>query len=214
MPTEQGITLARQMEQTLERVQGISSARILLDDRDDILEVHLVGPDLKSPKLVVRDVETLLCAHFGVRIDYRKISLVQFSTKVEEPRLRVRFVSAQHAVEPIDQAQVVLECNGAEYSGCCPVDTAADPSATRATAAATMTALEKVLGPVVELVMQDAHAVPVSDGHIALVVVLASTRKGQERLSGTCFVRNCLLEATAKATLDAVNRRLVVWAAS
>jgi hypothetical protein len=64
------------MERDLARIPAVSSARVVIED-DELREVHIVCAVGRSPKLVGRDVQSLLAAQWGVDIDHRKVSVVQ-----------------------------------------------------------------------------------------------------------------------------------------
>jgi hypothetical protein len=67
-------TLAK-LEEALLRVSGVKSARVVGDDRPS--EIHVVSSSRRSPKQVVRDVQSLAAAGFGLQIDHRIVSVVQ-----------------------------------------------------------------------------------------------------------------------------------------
>lgn len=60
----------------MSRVAGVSSCRISVGTDGEVTEVHVVAVGSKSPKLVARDVESLLKAEMGIDLDYRKIGVV------------------------------------------------------------------------------------------------------------------------------------------
>jgi hypothetical protein len=64
------------MERDLARIPAVSSARVVEDD-GQVNEVHIVCGTGRSPKLIGRDVQSLLAARWGVDIDHRKVSVVQ-----------------------------------------------------------------------------------------------------------------------------------------
>src|SRR5687767_10042236 len=64
------------MERDLSRIPAVSSARIVIQG-DEVHEVHIVCGTGRSPKLIGRDVQSLLAARWGVDIDHRKVSVVQ-----------------------------------------------------------------------------------------------------------------------------------------
>jgi hypothetical protein len=76
------------MERDLARIPAVSSARVVIAD-DELVEVHIVCAAGRSPKMVGRDVQSLLAAQWGVDLDHRKVSVVQLEAaegaEVEEP---------------------------------------------------------------------------------------------------------------------------------
>ena len=63
------------LEQDLLRVPGVRSARVVGTDVPS--EIHIVTTSKRSPKQVVRDVQSLAAAGFGMPIDHRIVSVVQ-----------------------------------------------------------------------------------------------------------------------------------------
>lgn len=63
------------LEQDLLRVPGVRSARVIGGDVPT--EIHVVTTSKRSPKQVVRDVQSLAAAGFGIPIDHRIVSVVQ-----------------------------------------------------------------------------------------------------------------------------------------
>ncbi len=110
--------LARQLQQAIEQINGVTSARVLLDDTGDIAEIHLVGSSARKPKQIVRDTESLIYARFGIRVDYRKISLVQLdAANVSSVPNRLVFISASADLQAGDCVRVVLQSEGRAYEG-------------------------------------------------------------------------------------------------
>lgn len=221
--------LEERLQRAIERIAGVTCARVIFDHTDgngDISEIHLVGGATRRPKQIVRDTESLLCARYGIRVDYRRISLVQLGPgDVVSVRKRLQFVSAVASREDASHAdadivRVVLRVGEDSYEGTAPVESRArddHPSDEReapakAAAKATLAAVRQVIGSIIPLRVQGVRIVS-TDGHqVSLAVVSASTARGVERLTGTCLVTDNVLEAASKATLDAINRRISIWA--
>jgi hypothetical protein len=64
-----------QLERDLLRVPGVKSVRVVGDDAPT--EIHVVASSNRPPKQVVRDVQSLAAAGFGIPIDHRIVSVVQ-----------------------------------------------------------------------------------------------------------------------------------------
>ena len=82
------------MERDVARIPAVSSARVVVEDQQ-VVEVHIVCGPGRSPKLINRDVQSLLAARWGVDIDHRKVSVVQLSEGDDEIDL-----TADTAAEP------------------------------------------------------------------------------------------------------------------
>jgi hypothetical protein len=215
VPKEHGEVLARRLQRAIERIDGVDAAKVILDHRDDVAEVHLVGTSARRPKQIVRDIESLFYAEFGIHVDYRRISFVRVGPeRAPSSGRRLRFVSAM-ALAPEDRVRVTLQNNEERYEGTATLSVAPeeDEPVACAIANATLSALQQAVPPGVRLTVRNVMTVATGGQTIALVIILAYTARGEERLTGSCIVGSDICEAAAKATLDAVNRRLTVWAA-
>ncbi len=71
-----GGELVERAEDLILRLRDIQSCRITTDETGAITEIHVVASTDKPPKMIARDVETILKAELGLNIDYRKIGVV------------------------------------------------------------------------------------------------------------------------------------------
>lgn len=62
-------------EELLATLPGVISARIVAADGGTIEEIHVLTTQDVVPKQTVRNVESALIAHLGLRVDHRKISV-------------------------------------------------------------------------------------------------------------------------------------------
>ena len=72
------------------RVPGIKSVRVTGDDTPS--EIHIVATHERSPKQLVRDVQSLASAGFGMPIDHRIVSVVQLEDQLDP----IRIVSSEN----------------------------------------------------------------------------------------------------------------------
>jgi len=79
-----GFTL-RRAEELLASLPGVISARIVESSDGSVGDIHLLTSADVAPKQTVRNVESALIAHFGLRVDHRKVSV---ATTVESARVR------------------------------------------------------------------------------------------------------------------------------
>jgi hypothetical protein len=215
VPQEHGDDLRHRLQKAIEHIRGINAAQVVVVKDGEIEEIHLVGSLSRLPKPIVRDVESLLKAKFGVHVDYRRISLVQVDENSQAPQKRLQFVSAQACPLPHASVCVVLQDHDQSYEGIAPLVLAesASDAAVQATATATLSALQQTLAPHIHLAVRAALLITAQAHKIVLVLIQAIASGGEEHLTGSCIVADNLHAAAAKATLDAVNRRLAVWAA-
>ena len=67
-------------EELLLTLPGVIAARVIAGESGAINEVHLLTTMDVAPKQTVRNVESALLAHFGLRVDHRKISVASSSS--------------------------------------------------------------------------------------------------------------------------------------
>jgi hypothetical protein len=75
----------KRAEELLATLPGVSSARIVASDTGAVGEIHLLTTPEVSPKATVRNVESALIAHLGMRVDHRKISVATSSSLAPTP---------------------------------------------------------------------------------------------------------------------------------
>jgi len=80
-----GIVLPiKRAEELLATLPGVVSARIVAGDNGAVEEIHLLTTDEVPAKATVRNVESALLAHLGMRVSHKKISVAT----TNEPGMR------------------------------------------------------------------------------------------------------------------------------
>lgn len=80
-----GIVLPiKRAEELLASLPGVVSARIVAGPSGAVEEIHLLTTDEVQPKSTVRNVESALLAHLGMRVSHKKISVAT----TNEPGMR------------------------------------------------------------------------------------------------------------------------------
>ena len=74
----------KRAEELLATLPGVASARIVAGATGAVDEIHLLTTDEVHPKSTVRNVESALLAHLGMRVSHKKISVATTS----EPGMR------------------------------------------------------------------------------------------------------------------------------
>lgn len=66
------------LEDEVKRIADVSAARVVSGPDGTVTEVHVIASTRRNPKQIVRDVESVALAEFGIDIDRRVVSVVQF----------------------------------------------------------------------------------------------------------------------------------------
>jgi hypothetical protein len=80
-------------EELLGTLPGVVSVRIEASPLGDVDAIHVLTSVEIGPKQTVRNIESALLAHLGMRVDHRKISV---ATTVDAPRIRLAPSAVEH----------------------------------------------------------------------------------------------------------------------
>ena len=201
---------ASDLETTLAQVQGVYGARAVLDANHHLDEIHIVATNARKPKQIVRDIETLILVKHGLRVDYRKISLVQLAS---EDLLRLPLARPEicDVVEENlgDQRRIRVRIQGAgkvvqgEAS-----ERADNPNLFFSAVRATVQCIEKLVGRQIDVRIENVTTLRLDSREVALVILSCLIDNREETFVGASFVGSHQAESAARATLDALNRRI------
>lgn len=206
------LRLRPDLEEGLRELPGIRAASVVTGPDATPREVHVVSSRGKPAKQIVRDVQSLALARFGVEVDHRTVSVVLLDPEdgpdAAEPSRRPALAAlATRVVGTEAEATVSLTGFGGESFTGTHVGPASVAHRPRLVAEATLEALRDLLG--VDVAVETAALLPVGGRTVAVVVLtLAEPRLGDQVLSGCAPVRNDDGVAVARAVLAALNRRL------
>ena len=212
-------------EELLASLPGVISARIVADPLGAINEIHVLTSLDVAPKQTVRNIESALIAHLGLRVDHRKISV---ATTVEPPRARERAAEGA-AAEPAPAlpgrriyfedvevrrsrargvtCRVTLRKGESSFEGEAEGmenERSRIELAARATLAA-MADAEDMHGL---LALDGVKRISAFDREFVFVAITARLQRMTALLTGTCEIRESAETAGALAVLDATNRWL------
>ena len=200
-------------EDIIRQIKDVISARIVTDEAGEIVEIHVLAGSSRTPKQIVRDIESAFMAQFGVSIDHKKISVAQMQDD-EGPRsvLEVRPKLAAVNVKSggrTTEAKVDLEIGNELFGG-----TASGPSTAnnklRVISQAALLAMEGYMKGTCNMVTEDIVRISLAGRDAVAVSVSLITNIGEERLIGAALINHDEREAAVKATLAAVNRRMAL----
>lgn len=201
----------RDIESVICNLRDVISARVITDSEGEIEEIHVLTESSRTPKQVVRDIESAVMAQLGIQIDHRKISVAQVQGSEKQDHSRLKFADVSLSFDGNRaEATVHLSKNGLVYTGqASGVDSSAGQM--RFVAMATLRAVENA-GAVDGMFSIEDMSTNLTLGGKTVVVVLISvvTDRGEDYLSGSAVVKKDLWKAVVKATLDAVNRRVSI----
>jgi hypothetical protein len=221
--------LIQRAEELLGSLPGVVSARIIADPAGAISEIHVLTTQDVAPKQTVRNIESALIAHLGVRVDHRKISV---ATTVQQARPRLQSDAAEAAEPAASPAEALpgrriyfddVEVQRSRSRGvvCRVTLRKGDASFTgeaegmenerariELAARATLEAIAAADGLQGLLALEGVKHVSAFDREFVFVGVTARLQRMTALLTGTCEVRESLETAGALAVLDATNRWL------
>jgi hypothetical protein len=206
-----------ELERELCRLPDVSAARVVTDDIGRPTEVHILAHGVKHPKQVVRDVQSVALASFGIELDRRIVSVVQLHTDgipAAEPVIsavpdRAVLVHVASEVTGLrNLVRVTLSRSGEESVGFAE-GSVASTARHRLVAAATVDALRQLQTAAECLDIDSAQVVRVGVHDVAIVTVVFVVPPAEQMVSGSAIVREHLdADAIVRAVLDATNRRL------
>jgi hypothetical protein len=211
-------------EALLNSLKGVVSARVVARPGGVIEEIHLLTEGDVQAKQSVRNVESALLAHFGLKIDHRKVSVAQTGAE-QEAAVKAfgvlegrgadrRFLFVTHRVDTERghrvRIAVTVEWDGEQYEG---EATGADLLRARleTTAAATLAAIGKAIVALigegeVALSVDGVKTVDAFDGQFVLVVIHAIHGRSITALAGAAAVEDTADRAVILGTLQAADR--------
>src|SRR5687768_2672315 len=204
----------KRAEELLATLPGVIAARIIASDNGAVDEIHVLTTSEVTPKQTVRNIESALIAHLGVRVDHRKIS-VATTTSATAPRPRPALEvsgAGEPAVEAAAEAgrriyfddvevlrsrakgvtcRVTLRKGDASFTG-----EAEGMEHERArmelAARATLEAIAAAEGMQGLLALEGVQSIPAFGREFAFVAVTARQQRQTALLTGTCEVQESL----------------------
>lgn len=205
------------LEDELRRVPGIRNARIAGDETPT--EIHIVATSARPAKQLVRDVQSLASAGFGIPIDHRIVSVVQLEepTRLDPPPPPSVTPSSRPVVERValvskeGKSWINIVLRWADGATTQAVSTAEVSREARARAA--VGAVLRALDPVLKArrATLEMNDVVVQELGTQTTVVVAGTYMfggSATAVSGSAVVHDDVSTAAVHATLHAINRKL------
>ncbi len=202
-----------EVEREICRLPDVSIVRLVAEPDGRVSEVHVVAQPGKHPKQIVRDVQSIALASFGLELDRRIISVVQLGgaaldeQPAAEPRPSIVAITAEASgLRSLVRVTLALDDEAAVGFAEGSIATTARH---RLVALATVDSLRQ-LEPAAECVDVDhAQITRIGALDVAIVTVVYVIPPAEQLVSGSAIVRpQQEADAVARAVLDATNRRL------
>lgn len=219
----------KRAEELLATLPGIIAARIVAGESGAVNEIHVLTSSEVQPKQTVRNIESALIAHLGMRVDHRKIS-VATTTERGAPR-----TSGEVAQAPADVAAPAPRENGGKRrlyfedvevrrsrskGVACRVTLRKgeesfvgesegvenDRSRIELAARAALAAIREAEGEERMLALDGARTIDAFDRQFVFVGVTARQGRESALLTGSCEIRESAETAAVLSVLDATNR--------
>jgi hypothetical protein len=201
------------IRQALSELPDVDSCQIEFDRGGTISAIHVLSRTRTSPKRIVRDIESVLQAKFGIAFDHRKVSVAKLPARpdpVADPEparaVRPRLVSVSLSIGGgRGNCGVVLERGGLQVDGEA-TGVAVGPGTLRLIANATFRALEKLVSEAITFDLLDVVRLKAGDRDTLLVLANYVSTGDVRSLAGCVQYEGNEQEAVVHATLDACNR--------
>jgi hypothetical protein len=219
----------RRAEELLATLPGVISAKIIAGETGAVDEIHILTTTEVQPKQTVRNIESALIAHLGMRVDHRKISVATTEAQrrpssggmaaiIEEPppsalealnglKRTIYFedVEVRRSRARGVACRVTLRKGEEMYVGEAE-GVENDRSRMELAARATTLALMKADKEGRTLAVDGVKLVDAFDREFVFVGVTARIGRETSLLTGSCEIRDSVETASALAVLDATNR--------
>ena len=211
------------VERTLRRIPHVVQAHVVSDPTDRVRELHVVATPGKAAKQLVRDVQSVAMASFGLDVDRNVVSVVQLEDDPDlptPPRADAQPEPGRTSLDGITlrsqagrcSVSVTLRWGDRDATGST-ARAAGVRALHRLAAEATLDALRMLHPRSVTGEVEGTEVRQLGAARVALVTIAQQSPSGEELLVGTAAVRAAgEFDAVARAVLDAVNRRLPVAA--
>jgi hypothetical protein len=210
-----------ELERELARIPEVTAARVVATADGRITEVHILSLPHKHAKQVVRDVQSVAMATFGVDLDRRIVSVVQLDAvasssvsgpepeegEADESRINVDGVTADR--NGLQCTTRVVLTRGDQRATGTAEGLVATSSVLRLIAQATISSLRHLEPAAARADVETATIIRLGDRAIAVTTIVVVVPPYEEVIAGSAVVRSAgEFDAVARSVLDATNRRL------
>lgn len=199
---------SEQIETVIATLRGIEAVKAVVGPMG-VEEIHVIVSGERSPKQIVRDIESILMARLNLPIDHKIVSVAQtegLSRPV--PHARFQLVEVGMTVNGKGmEAKVTLE-RGGEHHTCSRQRPYSAETQLRLVAEATAGAIEMGAGVELSISIDDIRSLQSGDRTIVVSAIRLGGGRREESYVGAVIANHDIWRAAVTSTLDALNRRL------
>lgn len=196
-----------EMEKLINKLSGVILSKIVIDYHGDITEVHILANYLRSPKQIVRDVQSLSATTFDLNLEHRIISVAQIPDDAMLEigiRLKILNFEVSWAGSKVNMTVTLAGLDSTVTGAASGMNSNLSRNMTAARAC--ISALHAFLGLECVFDVIDIQKIRIA-GEDSFSVAVSYCHKGDEQvLLGSSIVKDGEYNAIICATLDAVNR--------
>lgn len=194
-------------ENFLREIKDIVSAEVKTDPEGKLSEIRVVSKADKSPKEIVRDIESTLIAFLGAQTDLEKTCVSQIKDErglLTKAPLKIKGISTCKTQQNLEVKVLLEDSLGRVFEGKAK-GAASFKSQVSTTAHATINAIQLCMGNSFVIALDDIcnYKIGNIDAISVLVSVLAQGK--EEHLLGCALVVNDIYEGASQAVLNAIN---------
>lgn len=197
----------REFEEKVKRLPGVEAARVV-GNGSTITEVHVLTDTNKAAKQIVRDIQTLAQAAFGMALDRRVVSVVQLpDSDLAQGDRPVVIDVAEQLDGSRSNVAVSLAWHGdtliGEVTGA-----AANTTRLRLVAEATLEALRQGLQTATAFAIASVDVPTLGNRQVAIAQVVIVSEGVERLMVGSALASGDVSRAVVRAVLDALNRHI------
>lgn len=195
------------LERTIRRIPGVEAARVVMNSHGPV-EIHVLAQPGKAAKQIVRDVQSVALAGFGVQLDRRIVSVVQIAASDlgggERPVV-------DDIAEHIDGSRMTITVR-LTWNDDVLLGSATGPASSttrlRLVAEATLSSLEQALDKDASFAVAAVGSPMIGSESVAIARIVLVAEGKERHLVGSALVFADASTAMARAVLDALNRQV------
>jgi hypothetical protein len=199
---------SEQIESVIASLRGIEAVKAVVGPMG-VEEIHVIVSGERTPKQVVRDIESVLMARLDLPIDHKIVSVAQtegFSKPLVQARFLLNEVGLTVSGKDME-ARVTLERDGEKFT-CTRQRPYSAETQLRLVAEATAGAIEMGSGDKISISIDDIRSFNSGDRTIIVSAIRLAGGRRDESYVGAVIAHHDIWRAAVTSTLDALNRRL------